>query len=195
MNRKIKKIWNGFTTVIVAVVVILAILMVGARVVGLRVFTVLSGSMEPTYHVGALIYVKSVDYTELEAGDVITFMLDENTVATHRITEVVPDEDDPDVLRFRTKGDANDSEDASLVHYKNVIGTPVFTIPCLGYVANYIQNPPGTYIAIAVGAILLLLVFLPDLFSDEASRKEPPEKPPEKRDRQKRSRQRQSRQD
>ena len=195
MNRKIKKIWNGFTTVIVAVDVILAILMVGARAVGLRVFTVLSGSMEPTYHVGALIYVKSVDYTELEAGDVITFMLDENTVATHRITEVVPDEDDPDVLRFRTKGDANDSEDASLVHYKNVIGTPVFTIPCLGYVANYIQNPPGTYIAIAVGAILLLLVFLPDLFSDEASRKEPPEKPPEKRDRQKRSRQRQSRQD
>lgn len=195
MNRKIKKIWNGFTTVIVAVVVILAILMVGARAVGLRVFTVLSGSMEPTYHVGALIYVKSVDYTELEAGDVITFMLDENTVATHRITEVVPDEDDPDVLRFRTKGDANDSEDASLVHYKNVIGTPVFTIPCLGYVANYIQNPPGTYIAIAVGAILLLLVFLPDLFSDEASRKESPEKPPEKRDRQKRSRQRQSRQD
>ena len=195
MNRKIKKIWNGFTTVIVAVVVILAILMVGARVVGLRVFTVLSGSMEPTYHVGALIYVKSVDYTELEAGDVITFMLDENTVATHRITEVVPDEDDPDVLRFRTKGDANDSEDASLVHYKNVIGTPVFTIPCLGYVANYIQNPPGTYIAIAVGAILLLLVFLPGLFSVEASRKVPPEKPPEKRDRQKRSRQRQSRQD
>ena len=195
MNKKIKKIWNGFTTVIVAVVVVLAILMAGARVVGLRVFTVLSGSMEPTYHVGALIYVKSVDYTELEAGDVITFMLDENTVATHRITEVVPDEDDPDVLRFRTKGDANDSEDAGLVHYKNVIGTPVFTIPCLGYVANYIQNPPGTYIAIAVGAILLLLVFLPDLFSDEASRKEPPEKPPEKRDRQKRSRQRQSRQD
>ena len=195
MNRKIKKIWNGFSTVIVAGVVIVAILMVGARVVGLRVFTVLSGSMEPTYHVGALIYVKSVDYTELEAGDVITFMLDENTVATHRITEVVPDEEDPDVLPFRTKGDANDSEDASLVHYKNVIGTPVFTIPCLGYVANYIQNPPGTYIAIAVGAILLLLVFLPDLFSDGASRKEPPEKPPEKRDRQKRSRQRQSRQD
>ena len=195
MNKKIKKIWNGFTTVIVAVVVVLAILMAGARVVGLRVFTVLSGSMEPTYHVGALIYVKSVDYTELEAGDVITFMLDENTVATHRITEVVPDEDDPDVLRFRTKGDANDSEDAGLVHYKNVIGTPVFTIPCLGYVANYIQNPPGTYIAIAVGAILLLLVFLPDLFSDEASRKEPPEKPSEKRDRQKRSRQRQLRRD
>lgn len=172
MNKKIKKIWNGFTTALVAAVVVLAVLLVGARIAGLRVFTVLSGSMEPVYHVGSLIYVKDVDYTELEPGDVITFMLDESTVATHRITEVVPDEEDSSVLRFRTKGDANDAEDGSLVHYKNVIGTPVFTIPYLGYVANYIQNPPGTYAAIAAGAVLLLLVFLPDLFSDEPSREQ-----------------------
>ena len=182
MNKKIKKIWNGFTTALVAAVVVLAVLLVGARIAGLRVFTVLSGSMEPVYHVGSLIYVKDVDYTELEPGDVITFMLDESTVATHRITEVVPDEEDSSVLRFRTKGDANDAEDGSLVHYKNVIGTPVFTIPYLGYVANYIQNPPGTYVAIAAGAILLLLVFLPDLFSDEPSREreKTPEKPQKK---------------
>lgn len=79
-------------------------------------------------------------------------MLDENTVATHRVVEVVPDEDDPSTLRFRTKGDANDAEDGSLVHYKNVIGTPVFTIPKLGYAANYIQHPPGLYVAISAGA-------------------------------------------
>ena len=58
--------------------VILAVALVGVRLVGLQVFTVLSGSMEPTYHVGSLIYVKDVDYKELEAGDVITFMLDED---------------------------------------------------------------------------------------------------------------------
>ena len=110
--------------------------------------------------------MKEVDPFRLEANDVITFMLDENTVATHRIVEVVPDEEDPTVVRFRTKGDANDAVDGGLVHYKNVIGSPVFTIPKLGYVANYIQNPPGTYIAIAGGAFLLMLVFLPDLFDD-----------------------------
>ena len=88
------------------------------------------------YHVGALIYVKEVDYRELESGDVITFMLDEDTVATHRIVEVVPDEEDASVIRFRTKGDANTAEDGGLVHYKNVIGTPVFTIPYLGYLAK-----------------------------------------------------------
>lgn len=97
--------------------------------------------MEPTYHTGSLIYVKSVDYTELKTGDVISFMLNEDTVATHRIVEIVPDEEDASVLRFRTKGDANNTDDGGLVHYKNVIGTPIFTIPYLGYVANYIQHP------------------------------------------------------
>lgn len=178
MGKAIKIIWNTITSILVAAAVILAILMVGARLVGLQVFTVLSGSMEPTYQVGSLIYVKDVDPFELEAGDVITFMLDEDTVATHRIVEVVPDEEDSSVIRFRTKGDANDAVDGSLVHYKNVLGSPIFTIPKLGYVANYIQNPPGTYVAISAGAILLLLVFLPDLFEkdeeDEVDKSETP---------------------
>ncbi len=167
MSKTLKKLWNIFTTILVVLAVAMAVLLVGARLVGLQVYTVLSGSMEPTYHVGSVIYVKSVDYTELKGGDVITFMMDESTIATHRIVEPVPDETDPTVIRYRTKGDANDAEDGRLVHYKNVIGTPVFTIPYLGYVANYIQHPPGTYVAICAGVLFLLLMFVPDLFADE----------------------------
>ena len=167
MDKTLKKILNAISTILVAIVVVLALLLVGARFIGLNVYTVLSGSMEPTYHVGSLIYVKDVDTDELKAGDVITYMLDEDTIVTHRIADVIPDETDPSIIRFQTKGDANDSVDGSLVHYKNVIGTPVFSIPKLGYLANYIQKPPGRYIAISAGAIILLLVFLPDLFSDD----------------------------
>ena len=167
MNNSLKKIWNVISSILVALVVLLALLLVGARVVGLQVFTVLSGSMEPTYHTGSLIYVKKVDPYTITDGQPITFMLDENTVATHRVVGIVPDEEDPTVIRFRTKGDANEAEEGSLVHYKNVIGTPVFTIPYLGYVADYIQHPPGMYIAISGGAVLLLLVFLPDVFASD----------------------------
>lgn len=174
MKKSIIKVWNVFTSVLVALVVILALLLVGVRVFGMQVFTVLSGSMEPVYHVGSLIYVKETDPMTLQPGDVITFMLDEDTVATHRIVDVIPDEEDPSVIRFQTKGDANDAVDGSLVHYKNVLGTPVFTIPKLGYLASYIQNPPGTYVAISAGAVLLALVFLPDLFGGD-------EKPEKKR--------------
>ena len=176
MKSRSKKILNALTTIIVVVVVILAIMLVGVRIFGLQPFVVLSGSMEPEYHVGSLIYVKSVDYKSLQVGDDITYMLDEDTAVTHRIIEVLVDEEDPETLRYFTQGVANEVPDATSVHYKNIIGKPVFTIPYLGYVSNYIQNPPGMYIAIAAGAILILLVFLPDLFEDEKKKKETPEK-------------------
>ena len=172
MNRSRKKAWNIISGILAALIMLLALLLVGARIVGLRVYTVLSGSMEPTYHTGALIYVKKVDPYNIKAGQPITFMLDENTIATHRVVGIVPDEEDPAVIRFRTKGDANEAEDGALVHYKNVIGTPVFSIPYLGYVADYIQHPPGMYIAISAGAILLLLVFIPDIFADDKDKEQ-----------------------
>ena len=168
-----KKLWNGLTTVLVALVVVLAVLLVGVRLVGLTPYVVLSGSMEPTYHTGSLIYVKKADPFTIEAGTPITFMMDEDTIATHRIVEVVPDETDSTVVRFRTKGDANDAPDGSLVHYKNVIGTPVFSIPYLGYVSDYITNPPGMYIGFAVLGIIILMLFAPDLLraADKADKK------------------------
>lgn len=178
MSKRFKKIWNVITTLIVIAVLILAMLLAGVRIFGLQVYAVLSGSMEPEYHTGSLIYVKKADPYTLKEGDVITFMLSGDKLATHRITAVVPDEDDPSVIRFRTKGDANDAEDGALVHYRNVVGTPVFTIPWLGYAAEYIQHPPGLYVTIAVGAFLMLLMFMPELVSalkgDERGKK--PEK-------------------
>ncbi len=176
MSKTIKKVWNWLSGVLVTIVVLLAIALVGVRLVGLKPFVVLSGSMEPEYHVGSLIYVKSVDYKQLQAGDDITYMLDKDTVVTHRIIEVLIDEEDPETLRYFTQGIANEVPDATSVHYKNIIGKPVFTIPYLGYVSNYIQNPPGMYVAIAAGAILIMLVFLPDLFEDDKKKKPTPEK-------------------
>ena len=169
----LKKLWNALTTLIVIAIVILAILLAGVRLVGLTPYVVLSGSMEPNYHTGYLIYDKKVDPFTLKEGDVITFMVSEDTLATHRIVGVVPDEDEPGTIRFRTKGDANDSEDGTLVHYKNVVGTPVFTIPYLGYFSNWITHAPGKYIAITAAVVFLILLFLPDMLkkADEADQR------------------------
>jgi hypothetical protein len=104
-------------------------------------------------------------YAEIEVGDVITYVLPNDMPSTHRVIGV-----DAANQHFYTKGDANDIADGSPVHFKNLIGTPVFKIPLLGYVAYYIQHPPGMYIAIAVGAILLILVFLPDLFKKDGKK-------------------------
>ena len=90
-------------TVIVAIVLLFAIVLVGFKIFGYQIYTVMSGSMEPVYHVGSLIYVKEVDTDTLEKGDVITFMADEDTVVTHRIDEIVHETDDngESALKFR----------------------------------------------------------------------------------------------
>ena len=167
MKSVIQKSWNIFTSILVVLAVLTAVALVGVRLFGFQVYTVLSGSMEPEYPVGSLIYVKAVDAHDLRVGDDITFRLGGNTVVTHRITEIIPDKEKPQSLWFRTKGLANESEDANPVPDDKILGKPMFVIPYLGYLAYYIQRPPGVYIAVAVGAIVLLLSFLPELFSKE----------------------------
>ena len=119
--------------------------------------------MKPEYNVGDLLYVKDVDVNTIKVGDPITFILNEDlVVATHRVVRI-----DAENQRFYTKGDANETADAAPVHFNNLIGVPQFSLPLLGYVSDYIQHPPGLYVAIAVGAVLIGGAFLPDLFKKE----------------------------
>ena len=102
LSKKFKRIWDIATTVIVAIVVIFALLLVGVRLFGIQVYSVISGSMEPEYPVGSLIYVKKATPDEVKVGDVITFVLSNETPATHRVIDI-----DCDAQLFYTQGDAN----------------------------------------------------------------------------------------
>ncbi len=159
MSKRVQKVWNAVTTVLVILVVVLALLLVGVRLVGLRPMCVLSGSMEPTYHTGSLIYVKPCAPEDVQVGDPITFVLNEDLdVVTHRVVSI-----DAENQHFYTKGDANAAPDGAPVYFKNLIGRPVFTIPYLGYVSYWVSNPPGMYLAIALALVLIILTFLPDM--------------------------------
>lgn len=169
MNKKLKKVLKACSSLIVAIVLIFAILVAGVRVFGLKVYTVLSPSMEPEYKTGALIYVKGVDPEKLKAGDVITFAISDETTVTHRIVEVIRGDDG--ALYFRTKGDANNTEDSGSVHQDNVLGKPIFKIPYLGYMAAFVTQPPGMYLSVAIGLILTILVFMVDYITSDNTKK------------------------
>ncbi len=164
MKKKTKIILKSVSAAIVCLVVIFAILIAGVRILGLKVYTVLSPSMEPKYKTGAIIYVKSVEPSDLEVGDVITFLVSSETTVTHRIVDI---ENEDGILYFSTKGDANKSADNGRVHMDNVLGKPIFKISYLGYVANFVTTPPGMYLGIAVGIILTILVFMIDFITGE----------------------------
>lgn len=201
--KAFRRIWGIITTLAVIAVVVLAILLVGVRVVGLTPYAVLSGSMEPTYHVGSLIYVRKVAPEDVQIGDPITFVVNEDLlVATHRVvdiavettgTETVKDEEtgeettvevplDEPAYYYQTKGDANADVDGAPVYYKNLIGEPVFSVPYLGYLSSALQTKKGMILGVTAALVLLLLLFMPDILrsvddSDEKGGKKTGKKP------------------
>lgn len=161
MKKMIRRILKTISTVLIVIVVILGLLLVGVKATNIQVYGVLSGSMEPTYKTGSVVYVKEVDTSELEAGDVITYQLDADTLVTHRIVEITEENGE---RAFVTKGDANEYADGGAVPENQVAGTPIFTIPYLGYLAMYIQSASGRYASIAFVGVVVLLMILPDMF-------------------------------
>lgn len=166
----IRKLFAVITYLIVIAFALTAAAAVVFRLLGWQAFSVLSGSMEPRIMTGSLIWVKPVAPEAVEPGMVITYLLDEKTVATHRVTRVLPDETDSTVLRFRTKGDANETEDAASVHENNLIGTPVLTLPGAGYAISWVKYPPGRWYAMGIGGLLVFALFLPDLLPSKSKR-------------------------
>lgn len=167
--KTLKKIWNIVSTVLVVLIVLCAVFLMGSRLIGFQCYTVLSGSMEPAYSVGDLLYVKKVNPSSVKVGDPITFILNEDlVVATHRVVRI-----DAENQRFYTKGDANEIADSEPVHFNNLIGVPQFSLPMLGYVSDFVQNPPGTYITIGVGILLILIVFIPDIIRKKSDDEDP----------------------
>lgn len=118
---------------------------------GYKPLVVLSGSMEPSYKVGSVLYYKSVEEKNLRVGDVITFELEDGTFVTHRINRIVNGE-------YETKGDANNTPDLFKVKYENVKGKVAnINIIFVGYFIKFINT--HLYL-VGVVAIILLSEFL-----------------------------------
>lgn len=95
------------------------------NIMGFYIFRIESGSMKPTFDVGALIICRKADGPgSLEEGDIVTFSSSSGDIVTHRIIEVWFEEDG--AAFYRTKGDnpAN-SPDPELLTPDRVIA--VFT--------------------------------------------------------------------
>ena len=153
---------NIISTAIVIVTVTVAVLLAGVKIIGITPYAVTSGSMEPELHVGSVVYVKGADPKSLKEGDIITFRLGEDLIATHRIIEII---DENGHLSFKTKGDANNISDAHPVDEDALVGKVLFDIPYLGGIKSYIDTGRGRLVAICGALILLIIVSLSEYLS------------------------------
>lgn len=108
---------------------------------GYRFYTVLTASMEPELSVGDVVIVKLADADEIAVDDIITFnpSSESDAYLTHRVTQKLADYEGTGVTCFKTKGDANETEDSFLIDSSRVIGKVKLCIPKIGYVIRFIQ--------------------------------------------------------
>ena len=69
----IRKVCNVLSSVLLVLMLLIAGVLLVPYLFGYRPTAVLTGSMEPVYHVGSVIFVQEVEPEEIKVGDVITF--------------------------------------------------------------------------------------------------------------------------
>ena len=163
----VKKIWNFITTAILIVMLILVACLYIPKFFGISPLIVLSGSMEPEYPIGSLLYVNQHNLDNIKIGDAITFYIDESTLVTHRVVGI-----DESSCTYITKGDANEVNDGSPVSFDDVLGVPIMNIPKLGGVADWLSHKSGKIIYVTAIIVVTILMFMGDIIWSDDNEKE-----------------------
>lgn len=124
------------------------------RVLGVQPYAIVSGSMEPAYPTGSLVYAQPVAGEDLQVGDVAAFWRDEDVII-HRVDSI-----DIAGEEFVAKGDANDDVDLRPVLFRDVLGRVVFSVPGVGYFLMALGSVTGKLLlgwVVLMGAALCVL--------------------------------------
>lgn len=163
MAKLVTRICSALSIIMVLIVIAVGAVMIVPKVMGNDIYAVMSGSMEPYYHVGSVVIVdKHVAPEEIQVGDPITFRKGDNAIATHRVIEI-----NEDTQEFKTKGDANEVEDLAPVPFNNVIGKAGMSVPMVGYIPLYMRTKKGMFLIGAYVILFILLQIIPELLKPD----------------------------
>jgi len=126
-------------------------------------YTVLTGSMTPSYPAGTLVIVKPTDVQQIRLGDVVTYQIASNqpAVVTHRVIQIVEPTTADGTRSFITKGDANSLPDAKPVKPVQVRGVVWYAVPYIGWVNNVVNGDARSVIVpIVAGGLFLYAGFM-----------------------------------
>lgn len=136
---------------------------------GYGVYNIMSGSMEPEIPVGSIIYVRPVEPSTIEEGEIVVYnrrISDDEIdptefVVAHRVVRVSQMQSE-----FRTKGDANETEDINPVKFSEVLGVVRYHFPFLGQFMAIYTTLPGKICLIGVALCGVLLNVLAGRLTD-----------------------------
>lgn len=174
--EKIKRIVHYFFTVIMYSVVLIMIIVFTIILVnfidqsnnlkkGLQkpslvsAYTIVSPSMVPNINVLDVIVTTRVsDPSKIKVGDVITFNSTDyrssGVTVTHRVRKIEKTSDGK--YLFTTKGDANNTEDATRQPFSSIYGKVLIRIPKLGYIQYILSSVLGWVCLIIIPTVIII---------------------------------------
>ena len=150
-NKGLKIVKSVLNFVIALLVILFVIVVVLQRFsnnklsfFNFRMFTVVSGSMKPTYDIGDVLISKETDASKIKVGDTISYLgragSFRDKVITHKVVGIEKDENGKYV--FRTKGTANLVEDP-LVYQDQLYGVVVYKVKLLSLIYKIVSTKYG----------------------------------------------------
>ena len=164
-GKKILNIVKWIFNVVIGIFIVLFILVVCLQrfsnnelaFFDYRMFTVLTGSMEPKYNVGDVLFAKEIDPNDIQVGDAISYLGKsgdvKDKVVTHEVVEIETSENGEKL--FHTKGIANIIEDP-IVYEDQIYGKIIHKSTILSFISKTIRTPIGLVILIIIPVFYII---------------------------------------
>ena len=172
-NKTFKIIYGIIKTfVIVLLSIYLLFVMIqrytnNASILGYRVFTVATGSMEPVYNVNDVILVKDVVPSTLKVGDDIAYLGNRDAVkgliVTHRIIKI--EKLDDGKVHYTLKGVNNKYEDPSITE-DQILGKVVGKTYVVSFINHVVKNIYGFFFLVFCPLVLVIFLEIADTVID-----------------------------
>lgn len=121
---------------------------------GIKIFTVITGSMIPVYDIGDILIVKEVLPEEIKVEDDIVYQGEKGSfkgkTITHRVISIKKKEDGN--YGIITKGVANFSQDPE-INQTQVLGKVIFNVSIISFILKIITN---IYVWMFIPVIILI---------------------------------------
>ena len=170
LDNKFIKFLLKFIKVIVWIFVLLVIFVILVQRIfnnrvsigSYRMFTVVTGSMEPVYNVGEVVISKEVDPSTINEGDDVVYLGEKNDfkdkIVTHRVIKI---ENKDGEYYFTTKGVANDYSDP-VISSDQIYGKVVYKPVVLSFFSGILNTKLGFYLLIFVPVAFLIFLEILD---------------------------------
>lgn len=164
-NKKLLKTIKTILNVIVVTFVLLFVFVVclqrfsGNKIsfFNYRIFTVVTGSMEPKYNIGDVLIAKETNPKDVKVGDAISYLGSSGTfkgkVVTHEVVDIDKDIDGRYI--FHTKGLANLVEDP-IVYEEQLYGVIKYKATVLSVIYKIVNTQIGMFLFVVIPVLYII---------------------------------------